>query len=195
MSQRIEDRFSFFLDQPYQRNGDRRNLRGFKAYFIYLIISVLYISISINFANSQIPNNLAFEALFRQFLDMDQGNYADVKGYYYSSLEQYIHRDSSAKKFLHISEPDVQYHKVGKGKFNRTIAVDFSYTDSIPEEGKLFHMEQSDTLTRSQVKLSRDIEEKSLRGNAPFFLTKFIVPAVGTLAGIAGIISLFYVRS
>lgn len=167
----------------------------FKKFFIVLIINILTCFTSGNIVKSQIPNDLAFSHLFEQFSAMGQGKYNSVKGFNYDLLKNYYQVDTSASEWLKIGVPDIDYKKVGKGKFVRTIATDFVYADTLIESERTFHLEQSDTLTRKQVKLSRDISVKPLRGESPFLAHKIVWPAVGTLAGFAAIISLFYVRS
>lgn len=188
-------RFWPFLERPYQHSTDRRNLDYFQESIILLIIIGLVTLTSCSFVKSQIPNDLAVQHLFQQFSDFKQGNYYSVLGKEYSFLKDYYHLDSAAKEALKIAEPDIRYKKIGKRTFLRTIEWELSYTDTTSEEIRSFQMEQTDTLSSAQVKISRDIEEKSLRGTSPFPVHKYLLPALGTAAGFAAIISLFYIRS
>jgi hypothetical protein len=52
-----------------------------------------------------------------------------------------------------------------------------------------------DTLTAAGFRVVRRGAEPVLRGNDPRFFAGFVVPASFVLAGITGIISLFYMRS
>lgn len=188
-------RFWPFLERPYQYSTDRRNLGYFRESFICLIISCLVLLTSCEFVNAQIPNDLAIQGLFRQFLDFKQGEYYSVLGKEYDILKEYYHFDSTSREALKIAEPDIRYKKIGKRTFLRTIEWELSYADTTTEESRAFQMEQTDTLSREQVKISRDIQEKSLRGTSPFPVHKYLLPALGTAAGFAAIISLFYIRS
>lgn len=192
---RPADPFWSFLERVYQLWIDRGNLALFKTSIILLIINVLSLFTSGSFIKAQIPNDLAISGLFQKFHDFNQGKYYSILGEEYFFLKQYYQIDSTAQEALKISKPMVDYRKIGKRTFLRSIEWELAYVDTTSEKFRTFQMEQQDTLSRAQVKMSREIEERKLRGSSPFPVHKYLLPAAGTLAGFAAIISLFYVRS
>ena len=100
--------------------------------------------------------------------------------------------DPASKKSLKISAPTIEYKNLKDSEFERTISVDLLYKDSTETFQGLTKV---DTLQRSDIKEARDVEEKELRGTDPRFIRKFLIPIAGIGSGIAGIISLFYIRS
>ena len=99
---------------------------------------------------------------------------------------------SGSEVTLNVETPTVDFQKVAKGKFQRTISIDLVYKDSTETRMAL---NQVDTLDRKQIPEARRVDEKALRGSDPRFIRKFLVPFAGISGGIAGIISLFYIRS
>ena len=99
---------------------------------------------------------------------------------------------SDSKMTLDVETPTVIFQRIAKGKFQRTIGIDLVYKDSVETRMAL---NQIDTLDRKDIPEARRVEEKALRGADPRFVRKFLIPLAGISGGIAGIISLFYIRS
>ena len=124
-----------------------------------------------------------------------QGNvFCETRGYAFDGLEALVKIDSLAKKALVLVEPDVRFSKLADGRVLRQLDAGFQHmiADSLSGEFAELGMDTLDMAGFRQVRKGTDA---ALRGNDPRFWSRTLVPAGFVVAGITGIISLFYIRS
>lgn len=124
-----------------------------------------------------------------------QGNvFCETRGYAFDGLEALVKIDSLTKKALVLVEPDVRFSKLADGRVLRQLDAGFQHmiADSLCGEFAELGM---DTLGMAGFRQVRKGTDAALRGNDPRFWSRTLVPAGFVVAGITGIISLFYIRS
>lgn len=115
-----------------------------------------------------------------------------LQGFATENLRQQIVLTAGAPTNLLIDAPRIEFEKIGKGSYQRTVEATLNFQDST-EHG--FQMIARDTLSRNHLAMVRKSRESALRGEDPRWTRKYLAPAVLIGTGIAGIISLFYLRS
>jgi hypothetical protein len=176
----------------HQPIGDRASKRLKMGRFCTLIFSTLTIQFSCSFSKAQISNELVFERLVTHSV-IAQGHPIDsVKGFVTDVLNAQILRTPSAAKDLIIEPPTVEFTRLGKGMWERSVATIVNYQDSMEHS---YSLAFKDTLTAKEIKVVRKTRYPELRGKNPRFTSKYLGPALLIGTAIAGIISLFYLRS
>lgn len=115
-----------------------------------------------------------------------------LAGFEVDSLRFKIRFTPSAKRYMTIEEPNVDYTKIDAGKYRRTITSVVSFVDTT-EMSLPIHFQ--DTIRREDLRTVRKSAPLPLRGTDPRWVVKYLAPAALIGTGIAGIISLFYFRS
>lgn len=179
-------------NERYSRSRDRCLESAFFCRFFPLIISILTMVIFSNFANAQKTNELAFEDLIGDFVASHPKKIDTVKGFLTENLKRRIYLKSKAPFHLNIDPPVVKFSSIGEKQFQRKISSVLTYQDSTEHTYALTYC---DTLVGSQIPKVRKSKFSELRGTDPRWAAKFLFPASMIGIGIAGIISLFYIRS
>lgn len=143
-------------------------------------------------AKSQISNRLALDSMIIGHFHKDTISIGKMTGFLEEDYRAYKSIQTGDSTRLTIEEPSITYTKLEDSRFERRIAIDLVYEDSAEIRVPLL---MTDTLRRQDISASRKVEPRSLRGQDPRFSRKFLYPAIGIGGGIAGIISLFYIRS
>lgn len=180
------------LIQTHMTIGESASNRLKIERFFILIISTLLFTFSPIFSKSQISNQLVYETLVKQLVADHHRPFDSLLGVVTLGLDSALKKESSANCNLQVGPPRISWRKVGKRSYSREIEATILYTDSIGGE---FLAVKSDTLAGRDIRKVRKSDLPELRGDDPRIVSKYIGPAalIGTL--IAGIISLFYLRS
>lgn len=160
--------------------------------FFMLTISVLLFTFPPFFSKSQISNQLVYESLVKQLVADHHRPFDSLLGVVTPGLEAALKKEPSANCNLQVGPPRISWRKAGKGSYLREVEATILYTDSIGGE---YLATKTDTLDSRDIRKVRKADFPELRGDDPRIVSKYIGPAalIGTL--IAGIISLFYLRS
>ena len=160
--------------------------------FFILIFSTLLFTFPPIFSKSQISNQLVYESLVKQLVADHHRPFDSLLGVVTPSLDSAFVSDSTVNCNLQVGPPRINWRKVGKRTYLREVEATILYTDSIGGE---FLAVRSDTVPARDIRKLRKSDLSELRGDDPRIVSKYIAPAllIGTL--IAGIISLFYLRS
>lgn len=175
----------------YQTSGDRASNRLKISRFFMLIFSILGILNGPIFCNAQITNTLAFEQSVLQVIATKGRPVDSICGFEGDSLWPKIRLTPQSKRHLSIEEPSVAYQKIEAG-YRRSITTVLSFIDSTEVA---FPVLYEDTIARKDLRTVRKSAPLALRGSDPRWAVKYLVPAALIGTGIAGIISLFYLRS
>lgn len=174
------------------RIGDRCSERAYFHMFFLLIISFLAFSILPNFLKAQKTNVLAFEDLVSDFVSNHPKKIDTLKGFLTEDLKSRIFVQAASPFALNIDPPVVTFKSMGKNQFQRKIAAVLTYQDSTEH---VYALTYCDTLAGNQIGKVRKSKLSELRGTDPRWTSKFLFPGTMIGIGIAGIISLFYIRS
>lgn len=175
-----------------RKNRDRPLYAPFIPKNNLLIISYLCFSFVAVFSKAQKTNELCFDDLVVNFVAGHPREFREVKGFLTPGLSDRLKPAPEADFILNIAEPQVTYENLTGPYFAREIEANLNYRDSTDHE---YAVTWRDTLHRKQVKAARNTKLKILRGADPRFHAKFLLPGLLIGTGIAGIISLFYIRS
>jgi hypothetical protein len=93
---------------------------------------------------------------------------------------------------IKIGSPDISYNKLKNKQFTRSIEVSVEIKDSVRRSEVLAY---SDTLSLRQLKQIQKASPKDLRAELPTTYARTLRPLAIVTASIAGVISLFYIRS
>ncbi len=160
--------------------------------FLLLIFSVLQMTIFVNDCKSQITNELAFQAMLLDFIAKKPLKADTVSGFVTPDLLAKIVTHPGSHRRLDIEEPVVEFSHLQNKMFERNITSLVSYIDS----GEVsFPLRFTDTIPRKDLAAVRKSQFLALRGTNPRWTAKYLLPVVLIGTGIAGIISLFYLRS
>lgn len=176
---------------PYPK-GDIAFKARFCGPLYLLIISALLIQFFPNSAKAQKTNELCFEELVANFLVSDPRKYSGVKGFRTAGLASQLDSVADAPFYLRIDPPLVNYENLKGPYFAREVSADVVFVDSTDH---LSTLTWRDTLHRRDLSAVRKTDHPVLKGTDPRWRSKVLAPAVLIGAGIAGIISLFYIRS
>ena len=175
-----------------QGKGDRLNLTPFCRLCFLLIFSALQILFLPNFANAQKTNELCFEESITKFLVSDPREFSGVRGFQTDGLAGKLDSVPDAPYQLRIGVPQVNYENLQGPYFAREITTDLTFVDSTDH---LSTVTWRDTLHKRDIAASRKGSPPELKGTDPRWTAKILWPAAMITGGIAGIISLFYIRS
>lgn len=186
------ERVSPQLTQSHMAGGDRGSNRLKLGRIFALIVSGLLFLSSSFFCKSQTTNQLAYESLVRQLVADHHRPFDSLVGVTTPALDTLLLRDATANCNLQVGPPRINWRKLGHGRYLREMEVTILYTDS---NGGEFLAAATDTVPRRDIRQLRKSKVPELRGENPRFVSKYLGPAalIGIL--IAGIISLFYLRS
>lgn len=177
------------LHSPGGDNGSE----SLKLKRIYsLIISSLFFFAIPFFLNAQITNELAFERLVMLAGEEKEYLVDSLTGFTTPNLVAHFSRPSAAGVGLMIESPAVTFTRMGRDSFRRVIEVVITFQDSLEHS---FSLVYSDTLSRKSLKQVRNTRYPELKGSNPLPTSKYLAPALLIGTAIAGIISLFYLRS
>jgi len=178
-----------FLIQSYRVQGDRAfsGLKN-KLFKLLIIIGLAWLSLG-SFAKSQISNDLVYNQLLEEYLS-SKSSWKSVLGFRTPYVDSLLRVDTTQSITLNLADPEINYRRVQGGRYLRSLSVLVSSSDG---EDQL--LQRSDTLSSKEINESRRSVHPNLRGEHPSTLRRCLMPAGTILGGIAGIISLFYIRS
>lgn len=185
-------RISLLAIPSHQLGRDRASKAPKIDRFYRLIFSILAIVFLHNICKSQITNQLAFERELCRVIETRGLPVDSIAGFGYDSLWSRIHQTPGVKRYLSIEDPAVEFKKLQSGDFGRRITTVVSFVDSTE---MALPIDFQDTVAAKDFRMVRRSAPVALRGTDPRWTIKYLLPAglIGT--GIAGIISLFYLRS
>lgn len=143
-------------------------------------------------ANAQKINGLVFEDLVLQKVRERALPLDSVTGFTTERLLAELACTTGAKRKLVVDPPEVRYTRIDSGGYERRIATMVSFVDSSEVGYELTHI---DTLSKSGLRIVRKGSVLELRGEDPRWGVRYLLPIAIIGTGIAGIISLFYLRS
>ena len=181
------------MGYPYRR-GDRPFKELFFRQRKHLIMSLLLLSVLPQFCKSQISNELAFDSLFIGHLNSNSQKIGKFTGFMAERWNAEKKTSPDSNQVLHTDPPMVEFEKLVDGNFRRTLQVDLRF-DQDSTAVQNFALSLVDTIAARDFKKIRQSKWPALRGEDPRWSRKFLLPFGGIAGGIAGIISLFYIRS
>jgi hypothetical protein len=187
----MEERSSFLIPL-HQSIGDRasKRLKISRLYaLIFSTLLMMFLGIS---SKSQISNELVFEQLILESASSHAHPVDSIQGFFTDGLLAKITRTPGADKDLIVETPSVDFKRLGKKRYERSLAIIVNYQDSTEHSYSLNH---KDTLDAKALKEVRKTSYPELRGKNPRFASKYLGPALLIGTAIVGIISLFYLRS
>ena len=101
--------------------------------------------------------------------------------------------EEGSKRSLVVLPPIITYEKLERDKYERIIEVTVQVTTDTLVNLKA--LTSSDTLSKDQLKKVRSTEENPYKGENPFILGKFLIPASMIIISTGAIFALFFVRS
>jgi len=172
---------------------DDRGLKRLKIrHFLLLIFSILGLNFSFFSAKSQKSNELVFDSLVVDFLRQHPYRLDSLEGFFTEDLQQKIPLENDGAYRLNVEAPEIGFVKVQGKKYQRKISTVLTFTDSTEQA---FSISYQDTIDRSMIRPLRKSKHLELRGRDPRWATNYLLPSLIIGTGIAGIISLFYIRS
>jgi hypothetical protein len=183
----------FSLSIPSQARIVDRVLKRLKmSRFFALTISILACSFWIQNCKAQISNELAFEQKVVQLFGQKKIPVDSLSGFLTKGLHSNIMLSQDVNRCLDVEIPKVAFSKLENHYYQRMITSVVTFRDSIEQS---FSLQMLDTVPRSALRSIRKSDYLELRGDNPQWTSKFILPILLIGTGIAGIISLFYLRS
>ncbi|MCB9231472.1 MAG: hypothetical protein H6581_07410 [Bacteroidia bacterium] len=120
------------------------------------------------------------------------GSFKEIQGFTTPYLQSFFKSDSNSTTDLFIQDPEISFRKLGKREYLRNLSVTLVYQDSTEHE---FTLSSKDTIPADMISRVRKTRHHPLRGEDPRWAKKYLFPAVGILAGISTVVTLFYLRS
>jgi hypothetical protein len=188
---RSERKFSFSI-RTYRKVADRGSECLKISRLFSLIISILAIQYFLNYSKSQITNELVFEGQVLKAVADHPFLIDSLKGFFTDNLRSQVVLSDSGTNDLIIEIPTVEFKRLGKNSFERSLETILNFQDSTEHSFMFMHRDTLDGKSLTAVRKSRYPE---LQGRNPRFASKYLGPAVLIGTAIAGIISLFYLRS
>jgi hypothetical protein len=144
------------------------------------------------FAKAQRSNELVFDSLIFAFRKQHPQMIDSIEGFSTENIRANVEvQKQPAPNFL-IEEPEVSFKRVAAKKYLRTVSTTVTYKDSTEQS---FSLVLEDSIAAANLKAVRKSKYIELRGRDPRWVTNYLLPALIIGTGIAGIISLFYIRS
>lgn len=184
--------FSVRVNGSLCRGRDNRFKDDFWRPVYLLIISTLWTTNFALYAKAQKTNELCFEELMGNFLASDSRKYSAVIGFRTPGLNGVVDSTLGVPLSLRIDPPQVSFEKIDREKYTREVLVDVVFIDSTEQ---LRSLVWRDTIGRRDIGKVRRTKYPELKGTDPRWAARFLAPGIMLGAGIAGILSLFYIRS
>lgn len=147
-----------------------------------------------SYLKAQPGNGELYQSLWKQELDSLPHLVKAIQGPRSELFFPQYDVDSSSAWTLRLLDPFFSYKKIGKSTYLR------SFSQSYQLEGKGLiggRISARDTLSQKQVKaqLKSSKLPPELKGENPFFFSKYVAPGLWILGSFGAIFSLFYIRS
>jgi hypothetical protein len=157
-----------------------------------LIVITLNLFSGAAFAQS-IQNEKLYSQLICGFLKESHESFSSSTGLVTHEIDTCLKIDSLAKRFLVISIPKWTITRISKTHVSRLLLVQVEMRDSL--SGIMKELTHCDTIPIKNLRTVRKTEHGLLRTEDPRFLQRAALPFLLVFAGVAGIITLFYLRS
>jgi hypothetical protein len=185
-------RFFPWLTRSHHLHGDHASNRLKLNWFYALIVTILLSTLLVNKSNAQRTNELLFDDLVMKFWKEHRQDIDTLSGFVTAHLDSTIVLTPEARYHFSIEPPSVIFRGLGRHQFERKLEMIVNLQDSITQS---FILTYQDTLAGKELARVRRSRFPELRGRNPKWTSKYLAPAVLIGTAIAGIISLFYLRS
>ena len=141
---------------------------------------------------AQPSNSQVYRQLIEQYLQKHPENFRKVSGQILKDYFPPYTTDSTATATLQVFLPDLSYTREKRGVYVRKMDLSINRKDSVTVSRTLAYQ---DTLNRKQLRHIIRNSPEELQGDNPTRWGKWIGPTVLISTSIAGIVSLFFLRS
>lgn len=141
---------------------------------------------------AQKHNGEIYQSLIQGFFEKEGNTVGEVEGNLVKNWFPTVVIDSSLVQKLIIGGVDISYKKHQAGNYERTVSMQLTLQDSVM---RAFPLSYKDTLSLPQIRQIRRKSPLSLRGDLPTATARLVKPFVVVGLSVAGIVSLFYLRS
>ncbi|MDB4286121.1 hypothetical protein N9933_02355 [bacterium] len=168
---------------------------GQVARFRHLLLALLCalgISVvNLSTVTAQPHNGEVYKNLIQNFFTETEPSNTKIDERYEAWIPKY-QIDSSRNETVRIGGPDISYNKLKNKQFTRMVQVSVEIKDSVQRSEVLVY---SDTLSIQELKEVQKGSPPDFRSELPTTYSKTLRPLAIVTASIAGVISLFYIRS
>lgn len=132
--------------------------------------------------------------LYRQLWinHLDTAHYQRISGQVLDMYFPDYEPDTNSQKRLVVLNPQVQYELLADKRIKRSLEVPYNVRDSVSQSLRLL---AQDTLSQEAFKRIHRQSRDVLRGESPTIAARWIRPVALLTLSVAGILSLFYIRS
>ena len=141
---------------------------------------------------AQSTNPQIYQQLLQQYLDDHPGPYRKISGQLLTNYFPPYTTDTTTARTLQVFSPELTYERLSKGIYRRNMHISINQKDSTTRSETVVFQ---DTLNRKQLRYVLKNSPDSLRGDNPTRWGKWVGPTTLIATSVAGIVSLFFLRS
>ena len=142
---------------------------------------------------AQISNEAAYRQLLSQFFEKEVGPINSFEGTFVGDwVPKVIFDPSKSSTKVIMGELEINYERIEAQQFKREVIIPMNIQDSTFRSEMLTY---TDSLSIEQIREIRKASTAPFKGDAPGRLATLVRPITFVIGSIAGLISLFYIRS
>jgi hypothetical protein len=142
---------------------------------------------------SQISNEAAYRQLLSQFFEKDLGTINSFEGTFVGDwVPKIVFDPSKSSTKVIMGELEIVYERIEDQQFKREVIIPMNIQDSTFRSEMLTY---TDSLSITQIREIRKGSASPFKGDAPGRMATLVRPVTFVIGSIAGLISLFYIRS